>query len=148
MADMGKRTLEIWLTCVGLAFATFGLLMAFGNETDLFRNTFDPLIERAFWIEEVPVEAREFRSWVYGAWGGTVAGFGLLLAHVARQSIAMENSRMRWGALAALTLWFVIDTTVSVIHGVWGNVFAINVPAYLALALPLFLAGKMPAVRT
>jgi hypothetical protein len=78
---------------------------------------------------------------VYGAWGGTVAGFGLLLAVTARTLFQSENKRLRYGVLAALTLWFVVDSTVSLVHGAWGSALFINLPAYLALGTPILLSG-------
>ena len=50
--------------------------------------------------------------------------------------------RLRTGALAALTVWFVVDTGASLTFGVWGNVVAVNLPVYLAIALPLAIGGR------
>ncbi len=137
---MSERFLEIWLRTVGLGFAVFGVFMAVAYETWLFREVFGPLIESSFWSGRIPLEAQDFRAWAYGAWGGTISGFGLLLAVVARPAISGRNIRLRKGTLAALSLWFAIDSAASLVHGVWANALVINLPAYLALSLPLILA--------
>lgn len=139
---MSQLTLEIGLTTVGLVFATFGVVTALANDTQLFRAIFGPLIERSFWPGDLPTEIRGLRGWVYGAWSGTVAGFGLLLAAIAKPSISGGEKHLRRGALAAHSLWFVIDSAASVAHGAWGNAAFVNLPVFLALALPVFLGGR------
>jgi hypothetical protein len=116
--------------------------MAVGGNSELFRLTFGPLIDPAFWEGGVAPEARSFQIWVYGAWGGTVAGFGLLIAVIARPVLASGNQRLRVGALMAVTLWFVVDTGACVAFGVWGNALVINLPAYVALTAPLILGAR------
>jgi len=116
--------------------------MAVGGGSEIFRLLFGPLIDPAFWDRGVAAEAKTFQVWVYGAWGGTVAGFGLLIAAVARHALAPGNRNLRLGVLMAVTLWFVVDTGASIKFGVWGNAIAINVPAYLALAAPLTLGAR------
>jgi len=135
-----QRALEIWFTAVGLLFAAFGIVMAVWNESEIFWIVFNPIIESSFWPAEVPPEAQLFRSWVYGAWGGTVAGFGLLLAATAGTLFQDKHTRLRHGVMAALTLWFVVDSTASLVHGAWGNALFINLPAYVALGLPILLS--------
>ena len=118
---MSRRFLEIWLTTVGLLFAAFGIVMAALSETQTFRLIFDSIIEHAYWPGSLPAEVERFRAWVYGAWGGTVTGFGLLLATIAKPAISGDNQHVRLGALAAITVWFLIDTAASIFHVAWGQ---------------------------
>ena len=135
-----NRALENWLVTVGLLLAVFGVVMAVSSDSHLFRLIFDPLIESRFWPGDLPPEAERFRAWVYGAWGGTVAGFGLLMTAIARPAISGGNKRLRLSALAALVVWFVVDSAASLGYGAWGNAVFINLPTLLALGLPLLLA--------
>lgn len=139
---MTQRGLERWLQAVGIVFVVFGVVMATAGGTEIFRQSFGLLIDPVFWPRGVAPEAEAFQRWVYGAWGGTVAGFGLLVAVVARPALSGGDQRLRLGALAALTLWFVVDTGASLAFGVWGNALAVNLPAYLAMAVPLALGGR------
>jgi hypothetical protein len=138
-----KRTqqiLRVWLVLAGCAFAVLGIAMAVASDTSLFRAIFGSLIDSAFWSDQVPAEARPCQIWVYGAWGGTAAGFGLLIVVVAPEAVKPARQRLRLGMLAALVLWFVVDTGASIASGVWGNALAVNVPGFVVLALPLLLA--------
>jgi hypothetical protein len=139
---MAQRTLERWLMAAGGILLGFGVVMAVAGDAEIFRNSFGLLIDPAFWPRGVPPEAARFQAWVYGAWGGTVAGFGMLIALIARPALSGGNRRLRTGALAALTVWFVVDTGASLTFGVWGNVVAVNLPVYLAIALPLAIGGR------
>lgn len=73
---------------------------------------------------------------MYGVWGATVAGFGLLAAFIVRRP---HRQRQRWGrdALAAsIGLWFVLATGISAADRVWFNV-AFDAAILAALAVPL-----------
>lgn len=142
---MTQRFWARWLAVIGGVFAVFGVVMAVAGSTGPFRAVFGPLIDSAFWDHGVTAEATRFQAWVYGAWGGTTAGFGLLIAFASRSIFAPERAPLRRGLIAAVTLWFVVDTGASVAYGVWGNALAVNLPAYLALMLPLALAARLPS---
>lgn len=140
---MSRRFARYWLTAVGLGLAAFGLVMATASTTAIFRAVFGPLVEHAFWSGAVPGEAGPFRAWVYGTWGGTISGFGLLIAVTAKRATS-DDASLRLGLLAAVTLWFLVDTGASVAFGVWGNALAVNVPVYLALTIPLVWRSRRP----
>lgn len=88
---MSQRFWERWLAGVGVLFLIFGVVMAVAGDTEIFRRVFGPLVDRAFWASGVAPEALRFQVWVYGAWGGTVAGFGLLLAVIAKLARLRET---------------------------------------------------------
>jgi hypothetical protein len=138
---MDRTFRQRWLKSIGLIFAVFGLLMAVFGGSDLFRVLFGPIVDAVFWEEGPGPEAAAFQRWVYGTWGGTVAGFGMIIAVCAKSALVPENKPLRHGILFSLTLWFIVDTGSSIVFGVWGNALFINLPGYLALAAPLLL-GK------
>lgn len=139
---MTQRFWEQWLTAIGGLLVIVGIVMAVAGDTEYFRRLFGPLIEPAFWEGDMTPEARRFQLWVYGAWGGVVAGFGLLIAVIAKPALSDGNRRLRLGALSALTVWFIVDTGASIAFGVWGNIFIVNLPVYLAIAVPLAIGGR------
>ena len=139
---MTQRFWEKWLTVVGGVLAVFGIVMAVAGGSELFQLVFGPLIDPAFCKEGVAAEARTFQIWVYGAWGGTVACFGLLIAVVAKSALAPGDQRIRLGTLGAVTLWFLVDTGACVAFGVWGNALLINLPTYVALTVPLVWGAR------
>ena len=139
---MTQLALERWLMTVGGVLLVLGVVMAVAGTTEIFRQSFGLIVDPAFWPQGVPPEAERFQAWVYGAWGGIVSGFGLLIAVIARPALSGGNRRLRIGALAAVTVWFVVDTGASVAFGVWANVFVVNLPAYLAMAVPLAIGGR------
>lgn len=140
---MTRSFFERWLTAIGLVFAVFGVVMAIAGDTEPFRMIFGPLIDSALWPEGAPDDVRAFQGWVYGAWGGTTAGFGLLIAAVVRPSLRPGGERLRQGALAAVILWFVVDAGASVAYGVWGNALLVNGPTFVLLASPLILGARL-----
>jgi hypothetical protein len=126
-----------WLLVLGMVITIFGLAMALLNATPAF-GLFNDRIDPIFWgAEPLPGEAIAFRTWVYGAWGATVAGWGLLMVFVAHNSIRVREP-WAWTALsAAIGLWYLFDTGISAAHGVWFNVLfnsAILLLAALSLA--------------
>lgn len=57
--------------------------MAFLSGTmffDLFNHQIDP----AFWdTRAVDHATRQFQQWIYGVWGATIAGWGIMLTYLA-----------------------------------------------------------------
>jgi hypothetical protein len=125
-----------WLMVLGVLITVFGVAMALFNATPVF-GLFNSRIDPVFWGGSgAPAQAVAFRGWVYGAWGATVAGWGLLMVFVANHAI---RARARWawtGLTAAISLWYLFDTGMSAAYGVWFNVLFNSVILILA-AVPL-----------
>ena len=131
-----------WLVGVGALVALFGLFMALLNGTPLFA-LFNDRIDPVFWGgQAVPQAGLAFRGWVYGVWGATVAGWGILVAFIAMFPFK-QRQRWAWNALlAAVGTWYLLDTGISLYFGVTFN--ALFNTLLLALAgLPLFMTRKM-----
>ena len=72
-----------WLLVVAIFITVFGLIMAFFNATIVFAF-FTSQINPVFWgPNPVCVGAQAFQAWVYGAWGGTVVGWGISMIFIA-----------------------------------------------------------------
>lgn len=134
--DPRARLWRTWLTVVGIGLAVFGTGMALLARTPLF-EPLHRLIDPAFWSAGPPDPGSvEFRAWAYGVWGATLAGWGIVVAFLAREAFGRAEP-WAWRALALGTgLWFVLDTSVSAVHGVGANV-VINVVVLAVVAVPL-----------
>jgi hypothetical protein len=132
-----------WLLVVAVLVAAFGLFIAFFNQTPLFDTLFNDFINPVFWdSEDVTEEVRDFQRWIYGVLGMTVAGWGVTMAFVAHYAFRRKE-RWAWTAIvAAMTLWFVVDTLISLVHGVYFNALAVNVPLYALIMLPMWFTRK------
>jgi len=127
---------DTWLLAVAVAMSAFGVFMALFSRSPAF-DAFNRQIDPAFWPEGVTDPAvRDFQGMIYGVWGATVAGLGALAAFVV---FGPYRSRQRWARnalVAAIALWFILDTGISARYGVWFNV-AFNSAILIALALPV-----------
>jgi len=130
-----------WLFVTAVIISIFGLFMAFFSGTrlfDLFNNQINPV----FW-EAGALEAgtKAFQQWVYGAWGATVAGWGIFLAFMARYPF---RNRELWSwncLLVGMVVWFVVDTGFSAYFKVYVNV-ALNAVLFVLVLLPLLFTRR------
>jgi hypothetical protein len=125
-----------WLMVVSFTMAAFGVLMVLFNQTALFAGLLGE-IQRAF---SLPGDASaglvQFQAWVYGVWGATVAGFGVLAAVVGGNAFARRERWARDALAGALALWYVLDTAASLASRVWVNA-AFNTIVLAGFVLPL-----------
>lgn len=137
----GARVWDAWLLGVAAGMAAFGVGMALFAQSSLF-DGFNAQIDPVFWATRaIDPGTREFRGWVYGVWGATVAGFGLLAAFVARGPFRRRERWARDALLVAAATWFALDTAVSASYGVWFNV-AFNTFVLLAIVVPIGFTWK------
>ena len=132
-------TLEVarrWLTAVGLVVTGFGIVMAVASATPLF-EVVNRLIDPAFWSDGPPDPGTAaFRAWVYGAWGATLAGWGVVFSLVAWRGLGNREIWAWWALATGTLLWFFLDSAVSLAHGVTFNV-AFNVMLLALVGIPL-----------
>ena len=128
-----------WLFVMGIVVSIFGLMMALLSGTPLF-DYFNRQINPAFWGANAMDEATtQFQQWVYGAWGATIAGWGIVLSYIARYPFK-KKERWAWNCLVfGLLVWFVLDTSLSVLHKVYFNAI---------LNAVLFVLGMLPVLFT
>lgn len=124
-----------------LLTALFGLLLAFFSRSQAFNIIFNNAIDPVFWPEGITPAGVAFQGWVYGAWGSTVAGFGLLLAFIAAGPFKRREGWSYRAILFAVGLWYLVDTAYSALFGVWVNV-ALNTVLLVIIGLPLFFTRK------
>ncbi len=130
-----------WLLTAGLAITGFGIVMSLVSGTPLF-DLFNRQIDPAFWpANAVDEAARQFQQWIYGVWGATIAGFGILVTFIARHPFSRKEkwawSSILWGVVA----WFVLDSGLSFFYKVYFNVI-FNVVLFILVTLPLIFTRR------
>lgn len=129
-----SRFWQSWLLAVCSLTALFGLVMLLLIQSPLLIGL-SGQIDRVFWGQgPLPEGAAAFEGWVYGAWGATVVGLGLLAATVGVNGFSRGETWARNALALSIGAWFVLDTAVSAASRVWANV-AMNL-VILALFLP------------
>jgi len=130
-----------WLFIVSLIMSVFGVLLALFNATPLFA-LFDRQINPVFWgAVDIPAGAREFKQWVYGVLGATLAGWGVFVAFIAHYPF-QQREKWAWNCLVTgVLVWFVIDTAISLNFKVYFNA-AFNTVLFAAVLLPLGFSRK------
>ncbi len=130
-----------WLSIFGIGVIIFGIMMAFLNGTQLF-EIFNAQIDPVFWEGNSIVEGtRQFQHWVFGCWGATIAGWGIVLTFIV---IGPFKRKEPWSWIAlvlGLVVWFVMDTAISMFHKVYFN-SALNTVFLVLGGLPLLFTRK------
>lgn len=126
---------------LGIGISLFGLSMTLFSGTHLFAF-FNRQIDPAFWgVSPVDVAARQFQQWIYGAWGATIAGWGIVLIYIVRYPFSKKESWAWKGLVYALLVWYILDTSLSVLYRVYFNV-ALNTGLLVLAAVPLVFTRK------
>lgn len=129
-----------WLLVVSAGVTAFGVVMTLFGGTAFF-GPVNWLFDPSFWPVSAPAVVTEFRAWVYGAWGATLVGWGIVMVFVVRGPFSAREA-WAWRAIALGTgAWFVLDTGVSLAHGVIPNVI-FNVVAMALVVVPLWGSRK------
>jgi hypothetical protein len=130
-----------WLFAVGIAVSVFGLYMALFSGTPLF-ELFYRQIDPAFWsVNAIDEQTRQFQRWIYGVWGATIAGWGIILSYLVRYPFNRKE-RWSWNCLAfGLIVWFVLDTSLSAFYKVYFNA-VFNTILLIVAGLPLVFTRK------
>ncbi len=130
-----------WLLVISIGVIVFGLGMALLCGTSLF-DLFDDQVNPVFWDSKtVSPVIEDFQQWVYGVLGATMAGWGVFIYYVVRYPFKMQE-RWAWMALVSgLALWYVVDTSISALSGVYFNVL-FNTILIVLLVPPLWSTRK------
>lgn len=138
-----------WLVVVSWLVTIFGVFLALANSSPIFQ-IFNHQVDPIFWYGgTLPDEAVAFRTWVYGAWGGTVAGWGIFMIYLTSRPFKDKQPWSWWCMVAGLAIWFLLDSGLSWRAGVMFNVI-FNAVLLLAAGLPLaftapvFLKAEKP----
>jgi hypothetical protein len=115
--------------------------MSFFSGTALF-YLFDNRINSVFWgTADVADGVKGFQRWIYGAWGATVAGWGIFVTFIAHYPF-QRKEKWSWNCLlSGVLVWFMIDTAFSAYFNVYINLI-LNVFLFAVVLLPLVSTRK------
>jgi len=141
MDDKKFRFWQKWLLIVSIFFAVMGLIIALLPGGIMFHPHIDSTAE-LFFGGPIPEEAENLRTFLFGIIGGTVAGYFLLQIFIVRGPFQRREPWAWHAILWAMLLWFVIDSTLSISHGAFFNVWMINIWTLVLVGLPLMMTRK------
>ena len=109
---MRTRSLQI----VGGAMIVVGVALVLGDTRIV--PGFTEAIARAMWDQPTfPDDVVAYNRFVHGVLGGVIAGWGAMVAVVARESAGLAFRALAIG----MGVWYAIDTSASLSHGAWPN---------------------------
>ena len=127
-----------WLVAVSVLVTAGGLGITLLAGTSIFDTVFDNQINPVFWDTKTTTpETEDFQKWVYGILGATMTGWGIMLAFMAYYPFKTREKWAWTGITAGLVVWFIIDSTVSLLLGVTFNALAVNLPIFFLALVPL-----------
>ncbi|MEX2456905.1 MAG: hypothetical protein WD381_06290 [Balneolaceae bacterium] len=99
-------------------------------------------LEKVFFDGILQEGTSEIRTFFFGIIGGTIAGYFFLQTMIVRFSF-LHREKWAWYAIFwAILLWFVTDSTISILHGAYFNVWMINIPSFLLVVTPLVMTFR------
>lgn len=129
-----------WLLLASGAMVLVGLLLAFFPDGPLWAYHTEALAGALFG-GVLPEEAAVVRRFLMGPLGGTIAGYFVLQAFIVLGPFRRREPWAWWAITGALVLWFVVDSSMSLLHGAAFNVWMVNVGTLVLVGLPLALTA-------
>ena len=132
-------TFETWHRLIlysSVFFVFFGVAAAVAPHSGLF-DFWIMEIDRTFFAGEVSSQAKEMRGFLMGPLGGTIAGSYLLQVFIVAVPFKRRGNWAWHAVLWSMLLWFCVDSTISVAHGAYFNVYLVNVMPLILFGIPL-----------
>ena len=136
MTDPSFRFWQRWLFIASVFFSVFGVVVAVFPDA-FFLAPWKAALASAFYQGTEPEGAAAFRRFVMGPLGGTIAGSYLLHTFIAAVPFARREPWAWWATLCGMLLWFIVDSSLSLLHGAAFNVWMINLSPLLVFLPPL-----------
>ena len=140
---MDKMALHLWSRLIQGAAAVVLALSAVLMLAPPLGETFFHLVyfQQPASPVPVPAEIQGYLRFANGIIGAVMAGWMMAVIVLARGPFR-AGERFAWNAIAwPLLGWYVIDTTFSIAHGVWGNVL-LNTGTALMFGVPLLASRR------
>lgn len=144
MKHSEKRFLfwQQWLFYSSLLFAGFGIVLALFGKSQIF-SPYNKMLAETFWSKEVfPDGTAEFRNFILGPLGGTIACCYVLVAFIAHFPFRKKERWARNAIIVAFLFWFILDSGVALFYGVYFHVLVINMFSLVIKALPLIFTWR------
>ncbi len=140
---MNKTALHFWSRLIQMAAAVVLVLSAVLMLSPSLGEAFFYLVyfQQPASPVAVPAEIQGYLRFANGIIGAVMAGWMMVIIMLARGPFR-AGERFAWNAITwPLLGWYVIDTTFSIAHGVWGNVL-LNTGTALMFGLPLLASRR------
>lgn len=132
-----------WLVVANIIALLVGLLTAFTPEIILLKPHNDKTLSIFFGGDETLYEQfKPLKNWMFAIIGATIVGFHSLSIFIIHYALRQKEMWAYWALWFALLIWFLIDSGWSIFYGATYNVWLINIPAFVMIALPLILLKK------
>lgn len=140
---MTPERFRFWQQCL---FWTCIATVGFGFSLALFDTRllpgFPAAVNRAVWgAPGMPAEVVTYHRYLHAVLGATVASWAAVLAVIAHLPFRAREPWAWWCFVAALGVWFPLDTGLSLYFGVWPNA-ALNLGSLALLATPLVFTRR------
>ncbi len=120
---------------IAIAHIILGIALPFLGKIDFIGNL---LVEEIFSGIELSETAHTQAAYIISLFGPTVASWGILLL-VLENSFYAEPTKEKWlGLFAAVLVWYIGDTSYSLMHGVQAALILNSVVA-ISLLIPIWL---------
>lgn len=130
-----QNLLYRWLLLVGLGHVVLGVALAFTAQLPLADAYFQQLYA-SFAVEPVATPYHDLLTTLVRLFGPTVASWGLLFTLLVQLYRQHGHALIKPGLFAALLLWCVLDSGISLYFGILAHAY-LNTAAALAIAIPL-----------
>lgn len=140
-----QNLLYRWLLLVGLAHVVLGVILAFAAHLPIAQPYFDYL-HASVSNQPPPVQYQQLLRTLFSLFGPTIASWGLLFCALVALYRRHGHRPIKPLLLAALLLWCVLDSAISLHFGLALHAY-LNAAAALSIALPLLLLRPFRACR-
>ena len=131
-----------WLIAASVGVIAFGLMLALFPNMPLLQPINDQL-GTVFSLDPSWAGFRSFQRWIYGTWGATIAGWGLLVLFTVWLPLR-NKERWAWYALTtSLLLWYLVDSGLSLYFRITGNI-VLNTLFLVIFGIPLLALIPIP----
>lgn len=127
-----------WLLVMGLITIFFGFVLLYVAVSAQVPS----YINDVFWESgNLPTGVKEFQGWIFGASASVWLAFGLVIVFMAIFPFK-KKEKWVWNCLiSCILVWFLIDTSFSILHGIYTNALN-NFIFFVLLILPLIFTKK------
>jgi len=131
-----------WLFYSSLLFALFGITFAVYGNNPFFLPYNRGLAHVFGFGESIPIGLEQFKAFIWGPLGGTIACCYILLAFIAWFPFQRKERWARNAIIIAFGTWVVLDSVICFYYGVYFQVYIINTFSILIKALPIIFTWK------
>lgn len=131
-----------FLFTFSILIVIMGIFISLFTSTSIFDIAVNNNINPMFHINgNLNPGTLQFQSWIYGVLGATLSSWGILLAFIFYYPFK-EKQKWSWNSiLIGVSVWFVLDTTISIYFNVYLNAIA-NFIFFLGITVPLYNTRK------